>query len=58
MLTVLAQSTQKLGQIHFVEKLTQVSDPGPSWPSCLLTIPIPGAIAFYWCNDTHTTFVT
>ena len=26
------------GRIHFVGKKTQVSDPGPSWPSCFLTL--------------------
>ena len=24
----------KEGRIHFVGKMTQASDPGPSWPSC------------------------
>ena len=37
-LTVQAQLTQVLGQIHFVWKLTQLSDPGPSLPSCLLML--------------------
>ena len=25
------------GRNHFVGKMTQVSDPGPSWPSCITT---------------------
>ena len=29
-LTIFAQFTRKLGKIHFVGKLTEVSDPGPS----------------------------
>ena len=31
---VYSQLTRKFGQTHFVGKLTQVSDPGPSCPSC------------------------
>ena len=27
------------GRIHFVGKLTQVSDSGPSWPSCFFLVP-------------------
>ena len=34
--TVFALFIQKIkGRIHFVGKITQVSNPGPSWPSCL-----------------------
>ena len=33
-LTVFAQLTRKLDQIHFVGKLTQMSNLGPSWPFC------------------------
>ena len=28
-------NSNREGRIHFVGKLTQVSDSGPSWPSCL-----------------------
>ena len=34
--SIFAQMTQKLGQIHFVVKFTQVSNTGSSWPSCFL----------------------
>ena len=27
-------NSNREGRIHFVGKLTQVSDSGPSWPSC------------------------
>ena len=27
----------KEGRINFVAKMTKVSDPGPSWPSCYFT---------------------
>ena len=36
-------TSNREGRIHFVGKLTQVSDSGPSWPSCftyLLTLTI------------------
>ena len=36
-LTVIVQLTLKLGQIHFVRKLTQVTDQGQSWPSSFIT---------------------
>ena len=29
-------NSNREGRINFVGKLTQVSDPGPSWPSCFL----------------------
>ena len=35
-LIVLPQWTLELCQIHFVGKITQVGDPGPLWPTCLL----------------------
>ena len=36
-LTVFVQLLQKFGQIHFLEKFTQVSDPDQSCPTCLIS---------------------
>ena len=30
----------KEGIINFVGKMTQMSDPGPSWPSCFITVTV------------------